>query len=146
LCTTNPYERKVVPTLRTRAFFRSLVFIRHTSGFKELRAHRQANKTTPRSSTLTKLNVADFEKPSFDRIPDARFCGGFVDKPALSRKLIRGDSFVPSTSARSGTHLLSKQWELAETGQFQRNFIDKGFPVMDANQRTEKSVARFKPE
>jgi len=87
LCTTNPYERKVVPHLRTRAFFRSLVLIRRTNGFKELRglrAHRQANKTnTPRSSMLTKLNVADCEKPSLDGIPDARFCGGFVDKLTL---------------------------------------------------------------
>jgi hypothetical protein len=32
---------------------------------------------------LTKLNVADCEKPSFDGIPDARFCGGFVDKLTL---------------------------------------------------------------
>jgi hypothetical protein len=41
---------------------------------------------------------------------------------------------------------LAKRWKIAETAEFQRNLIDKGFPVMDANQRTEKSVARFKPE
>ena len=41
---------------------------------------------------------------------------------------------------------LAKRWKIAETAKFQRNLIDKSFPVMDANQRTEKSVARFKPE
>jgi hypothetical protein len=41
---------------------------------------------------------------------------------------------------------LAKQWKIGETAEFQRNLIDKGFPVMDPNQRTEKSVARFKSE
>jgi hypothetical protein len=54
---------------------------------------------------------------------------------------------IPAISATCyGTHLRTKRGKIADTVKFQRNLMDKGFPVMDANKRTEKSVARFKPE